>query len=193
MSGGPDAMKTGVSGLCKSSRHSDDGKQYDLRILRSIRKIIRAVDIHSRKLYHLYKITTPQLICLHCLQREGPMTLSRLAEEVSLGVSTADGIVDRLEIKGLLTRTRSQQDRRKVDLAISPAGSELTQATPELLQDQFIEALGQLPEAEQAAITLSLERVVELMGGTHLDSSPNLIIGAGLREPDQTASKELKP
>ena len=121
------------------------------------------------------------------------MTLSRLAEEVSLGVSTADGIVDRLEIKGLLTRTRSQQDRRKVDLAISPAGSELTQATPELLQDQFIEALGQLPEVEQAAITLSLERVVELMGGTHLDSSPNLITGAGLREPDQTASKELKP
>ena len=90
------AMNSKVLGACESSLDSSDDKQYDLRILRSIRKMIRAVDIHSRKLYHEYKITTPQLICLHSLQREGPMTLSRLAGEVSLGLSTTNGIVDRL-------------------------------------------------------------------------------------------------
>ena len=186
-------MNSKVLGACESSLDSSDDKQYDLRILRSIRKMIRAVDIHSRKLYHEYKITTPQLICLHSLQREGPMTLSRLAGEVSLGLSTTNGIVDRLETKGLLTRTRSQRDRRKVDLMITPVGRELTQATPELLQDRFTEALGQLPEVEQAAITLSLERVVQLMGGAHLDSSPNLVSGANLHESAKTTSKEANP
>jgi len=176
---------------CKPSCESSCVPEYDFRILRSIRKMIRVVDIHSRKLYREYKITTPQLICLHSLQREGPITLSRLAEEVSLGLSTTNGIVDRLEVKGLLTRTRSQRDRRKVDLMITPIGRELTEATPDLLQEQFAEALGQLPEAEQAAIALSLERVVELMGGAHLASSPNLVSGANLNESAQTLNKEL--
>ena len=153
---------------------------YELQILRSLRKIIRAVHIHSRKLSQNFKITAPQLICLHCLEREGPMTLSFLARQASLGISTTNGIVDRLEAKGLLTRTRSRQDRRKVELAVTQAGRELTGATPPLLEDRFSEALRQLPELEQAAITLSLERVVELMAAGHLDTSPNLVPGVHL-------------
>ena len=119
-----------------------------------------------------------------------PTTLSRLAEEVSLGVSTTNGIVDRLETKGLLTRTRSRQDRRKVDLTITSTGGELTQTTPELIQDRFSIELRRLPELEQAAITLSLERVVELMGVEHLDSSPNLMPGAQVHQPAEKATKD---
>lgn len=164
-----------------SSRDLSGDKQYDLRILRSIRKIIQAVDIHSRKLNHDFRITTPQLICLHSLSRNGSMTLSQLARDVSLGTSTTTGILDRLESKGLITRTRSTSDRRKVALEITSSGKALIQATPSLLQDRFAAALSELPELEQTAITLSLERVVGLMGGEHLDSSPNLISGGNLQ------------
>jgi len=177
-------MDARLLGACRSSKDQSDAKQYDLRILRSIRKIIRAVDIHSRKLYQEHRITTPQLICLYCLGREGPMTLSRLAGEVCLGVSTTNGIVDRLEGKGLLTRTRSLKDRRKVDLAITEDGRDLITAAPGLLQEQFARSLRALSESEQAAITLSLERVVVLMGVGHLDASPNLVTGSQLTTAD---------
>ncbi|MEA3428267.1 MAG: hypothetical protein U9Q84_03390, partial [Thermodesulfobacteriota bacterium] len=60
----------------------------EFRILRSLRRIIRAVDIHSRKLNIEFKITAPQKICLYWLARQGRMTLSELAKKVSLGVST---------------------------------------------------------------------------------------------------------
>ncbi len=166
-------------------------EKYDLRILRSLRKIIRAVDIHSRKLNHNFKITAPQLICLHCLLRESPLTLSQLAREISLGASTTTGIIDRLEIKGLVTRTRCPKDRRKVDLAITEAGRELTRVAPGLLQDQFAQALRELPEPEQAAITLSLERVVELMGAAHLDASPNLMSGSQLQPSNHNNIQEV--
>lgn len=183
--------EVGVSGI--PLRDSCGEQQYDLRILQSIRKIIRAVDIHSRKLYHNHKITTPQLICLYCLQSKGPMTLSQLAKEVSLGASTTNGIVDRLESRGLITRTRSVQDRRKVDLVITQEGGALTDAAPTLLQDQFAEALRRLSEEEQAAITLSLERVVELMGVEHLDSSPNLLPGDPVSQgPAEILSEEKR-
>lgn len=159
--------------------------EYGQRILRSLRKIIRAVDIHSRKLNQHFHITTPQLICLHCLYQEGPMTLSRLANEVSLGASTTNGIVDRLEAKGLLSRTRSRIDRRKVELAVTEAGQKLIQSAPVPLQDSFCDALRRLPELEQAAITLSLERVVELMGAEHFDTSPNLVPDSHLSQPKE--------
>ncbi len=163
-------MNSDISTVC-----NDD---YDTRILRALRKIIRAIDIHSRKLNKEFKITTPQLICLHSLRDSGPMTLSQLASEISLGTSTTTGIIDRLVTKQFVTRTRSEQDRRKISLVITKAGRKLIESAPTLLQQRFIEALSQLPESKQATITLSLENVVSLMDIAHLDASPNLVPGA---------------
>ncbi len=148
---------------------------YGIRVLRSLRRIIRAVDIHSRKLNNEFHITAPQLICLYSLENHGNMTLSDLDKDVNLGTSTVNGIVDRLEEKQCLTRTRSSEDRRKVVLAITESGREVTRQAPMLLQDRLSASLRQLPELEQATITLSLERVVELMEAEYLDASPNLL------------------
>jgi len=148
------------------------------RILMALRRIIRAVDIYSRKLNSEFKITAPQLICLYSLSRHDGVTLSELAKEVTLGVSTANGIVDRLEAKGLLSRIRSSEDKRRVTISITDEGREVSKAAPALLQDRLANALRQLPDLEQAAIALSLERVVELMEAKELDASPNLMPGA---------------
>lgn len=148
---------------------------YGLRILRALRRIIRAVDIHSRKLNNEYNITAPQMICLYSLAGQEEMTLSALAREVNLGMSTVNGIVDRLESKKMLTRTRSDKDRRKVILEITEAGLEVVRASPPLLQKRFSEALRSLPELEQATIALSLEQVVKLMGADQIDASPHLM------------------
>ena len=160
------------------------------RVLVALRRIIRAVDIYSRKLNNEFKITAPQLMCLYSLGRQDGITLSALAKEVNLGMSTVNGIVDRLESKALLTRTRSETDRRRVTLSITPKGREVAKAAPSLLQDRLSNALRQLPELEQAAIAFSLERVVELMEAEQLDASPNLMSGVSLGEI--TAEKEQK-
>jgi DNA-binding MarR family transcriptional regulator len=133
------------------------------------------VDIHSRKLNHDYNITAPQLICLYSLVKDGPMTQTELSRKVSMGISTINGVIDRMEKKHWVIRQRDTVDRRKVHVAITPAGEELTQSAPSLLQERFSQALMGLPESEQAAIAASLERVVELMEAKHLDASPNLV------------------
>jgi DNA-binding MarR family transcriptional regulator len=152
-----------------------------LRVLRALRRIIRAVDIHSRKLNSEFHITAPQMICLYSIAKHDGMTLSQLAKEVSLGASTVTGIVDRLESKDLVRRQRSTEDRRRISLTITDAGRDVTKASPTLLQDRFAERLRELPELEQATIALSLERVVQMMEAEHLDTSPNLIPHADVR------------
>jgi DNA-binding MarR family transcriptional regulator len=145
------------------------------RILSAIRRIIRAVDIHSRKLHSEFAITTPQMICIYELMRNDGITLSQLSKAVNIGNSTVNGIVDRLELKGLLTRQRSLKDRRKVLLHLTEAGRDITRQAPSLLQDKLSDALQNLPELEQVTIAMSLERVVALMEAEHLDTSPNLV------------------
>ena len=102
-------------------------ESYDLRILRSLRCVIRAVDKYSHKLNTELGLTTPQLLCLDTLAKnERPLTLTELAETVNLGASTVNGIVDRLERDGLVHRIRSQEDRRVVVVALRPeAGQQI--------------------------------------------------------------------
>ena len=145
------------------------------RILYALRRIIRAVDIYSRKINRLTGLTTPQLICLDAVASSEEITLSQLAKQVNLGASTVNGIIDRLEAKDLVERERSKLDRRKVFLKMTGHGKNVFEQAPSLLQDNLSDSLKELSELEQIAITQSLERVVELMNAEEVDASPNLI------------------
>ena len=150
---------------------------YELRVLQSLRRIIRAVEIHSRKLAQNHRITGPQLACLLALKEGGPLLGTRLARKVYLSPSTVVGIVDRLEEKGLVTRERSPTDRRQVQVCITAAGVQLVANAPSPLQDKLSEALKNLPELEQVSITLALEKVVEMMEAGRIEASPVLESG----------------
>ena len=149
----------------------------DLRILRSLRRIIQAVDIHSRKLASVHQITTPQLVTLLWIVESGSSTASDIARQIHLSNSTVVGILDRLESKGLVVRERSTHDRRLVHVRATHAGEVLARSAPSPLQDVFAAALHQLPEAEQATIAQSLERIVDLMAARDIDAAPLLDTG----------------
>jgi DNA-binding MarR family transcriptional regulator len=151
---------------------------YELRILQALRRIIRAVDLHSHKLFSQHKITGPQLACLLEIREAGPLTSVNLAKKVYLSPSTVVGIIDRLEEKGLVARNRDIKDRRQVHISITPAGQQLVEAAPSLLQDTLSRALVELPEIEQVSITLSLEKLVDLMEARHIGAAPLLETGS---------------
>ncbi len=151
---------------------------YELRILQSLRRIIRAVDIHSHKLASRHNITGPQLGCLLAIKEEAPITNSKLAKKVYLSPSTVVGIVDRLEEKGLVCRNRDKKDRRLVYISTTEAGEELITDAPSLLQDTLSNALLQLPELEQISITMALEKLVDLMEARHIGAAPVLETGS---------------
>lgn len=151
-------------------------------ILRSLRRIIRAVDIHSKRLATLYELTTPQLVCLRELEKIPWMSAGRLAREVSLSPATLTGILNRLDARGLIERHRSPEDRRKVRIAITLAGRELVGKAPLSLHERFSRRLTRLPEEEQAEIERALNLVVQLMEAEDIDAAP--LLGSGLATAD---------
>ena len=159
----------------------DPRERYDvgpeLRVLTALRRIIRAVDIHSRKLSTRHRITAPQLVCLLEVVAHGPVTASALSKLVHLSPSTLVGIVDRLVAKDLVTRRRDDLDRRRVLISPTETGTELARNAPSPLQDTLSVALSELPEHERDELALSLERIVDLMEARHLDAAPMLETG----------------
>jgi len=142
---------------------STQAQAYDLRILRALRRITRSIALHSRQLATYSNITAPQLICLRAAIDKGPITATAISREMHVSASTVVGVLDRLEEKGLIVRERGREDRRIVFISATPAGIALARDTPSPLQKKLEDALQALPELEQATITLSLERIVDLI------------------------------
>ena len=155
----------------------------DLRVLTALRRIIRAIDMHSRQLTQQHQITIPQLVCLMALEGQGPLHVQALSKQVHLNPSTVVGILDRLEQKGHVERRRNNGDRRKVSVSITPVGKKLIDDAPPLLQQVLGDALHQLPELEQVAIAMSLERIVEMIEVKEVDASPVLETGPIPNQP----------
>lgn len=163
--------------------------QYDLRILRALRRITRSIALHSRQLSAGSKITSPQLMCLRTVIDKGPLTATKISREMHVSPSTVVGVLDRLEDKALVVRERSRTDRRIVYISATEQGKELAKSTPSPLQQKLGDALQQLSEEEQLQITSALERVVALIDSdTELEAdqsvSPLLEIPEGAVPPE---------
>ena len=173
------------------------GSEYEEEILRSLRRIIRAVDLYSRKLMAEHGLSGPQLLCLKQLDARGDLLSGALAKGMSLSPATVTGILDRLESRGLVVRERRVEDKRTVVVRLTPAGRELIGQAPSPLQEDFLLRLRALPERRQAAISRTLKSLVTMMSAEGIDAAPLLATGEAdgsrRRDPGQrTAAKTMQ-
>ncbi len=163
------------------------------QIVAAIRRIMRAVDLHSRHLAEEHGLTGPQLATLQATSRLGEASSAgALARAVHLSGPTVTGILDRLAKRGLVERARNGQDRRSVTITITQQGEEVMAAAPSLLQDRFRQELIRLEEWEQTTILATLQRIAAMMDAESLDASPLLVPGP-LDAATQGAAPLLPP
>ncbi|MCC9655887.1 MarR family winged helix-turn-helix transcriptional regulator [Rhodopirellula halodulae] len=143
----------------------------------SIRRIIRAVDLHSRQLVGGHGLTGPQLAVLQAISRIEQATPSAIAKDVHLSQATVTGILRRLQERSLVVRERSPKDGRSVLIAMTKDGEKLLEASPSLLQDRFRNALSELSKDEQLRMLSTLQQVASLMDAEEIDASPMLVPG----------------
>jgi DNA-binding MarR family transcriptional regulator len=143
-------------------------------ILRSLRRITRAIELHSRKLSNTFGLTGPQLVCLRAIGQQGRVTPSALAIEVALSNATVSGIIDRLAARQLVSRERSSRDRRLVEVSLTPAGEALINQAPSPLQEQFADRLARLPEVDRQRISDTLKEIVRMMDSEAIEAAPIL-------------------
>ena len=146
-------------------------------VLVSLRRIIRANDLHSRKLGRETGLTTPQLVVMRAILDAEDPTVSKISRDESLSQATVTNILNRLEAQDLIRRSRSEQDKRRVNLQVTPAGRKLLKGAPKPLQEGFVARFNQLEDWEQHLLVSSLARVAAMMDAQDLDAAPLLAPG----------------
>lgn len=169
---------------------SPDSKSYE-QVLVALRRVIRATDLHSKRLSKHSGLTGPQLLIMRTIRDLGEVTIGTIADHVSLSQATVTTILDRLEHRSLVYRVRSTQDKRKVHAHLTDEGDQALDRAPLPLQDNFIRKFQNLDQWEQSMIVASLQRVANMMDADDIDASPVLDVGSVLRE-DGWKGKEGK-
>ena len=153
------------------------GRSVSDNVIINLRKIIRAIDMNSKKLIKRVGLTGPQLVLLHEIARSGEITAGEIARAVSLSQATVTGILERLEKRGLLVRQRSERDKRRIMVSITEAGRQILEKGPPLMQEAFVEKFSSLQDWEQTMILSALQRLVSIMDAKAIDASPFLSTG----------------
>jgi len=144
-------------------------------VLVELRKIIRAIDIHSKKLVQKYGLTGPQMVILKEIIKTKRITVSVLAKQANVSHATVTSILDRREKMAWVTRTRDTFDRRKLYVEATDKAKDIIVHAPTLLQDHFTEEFEKLADWEQSLLLSSLQRIAEMMNAQKVEGSPTAL------------------
>lgn len=132
-------------------------------IFSCLRRIINAVEIYSSKMKDKTGLNVSQLSCLLVLEKTGPLALSKLSKHVYLSPSMITSIVDQLENKELVVRTRKSSDRRVILIELTDKGKEVAQTAPPSFQEQLTNNLSHLKEEEKKTLFDSLNKLLSII------------------------------
>ena len=154
-----------------------DENIFEEEVLMQIRKIMRAVELHSSSLASRYKLTIPQLIILKTLSKMGALKPGILAGIVNLSHATVTGIIKRLEKKGFVNKKPDALDRRSFLIKITEQGKSVLDSMPPLLQESFLKKLSALQDWEKSMVLATLHRITTLMSAEDIEAAPVLVAG----------------
>lgn len=147
----------------------------------SVRKIVRAINLESKRVEKNFGISIPQLLTLKHLKEKPDYktTMRSLREFLSLNASTVTGIVSRLETKGYIARLPDPTDKRSTPIVLTSKGDELIKKTNLSLHEKISKNLEALSEEEYGAIVGSFQTIINFLNIEDLDASP-IITGGDL-------------
>jgi DNA-binding MarR family transcriptional regulator len=102
-------------------------------------------------------MTGPQVTVMTRLVAKGPTTLTELSRSLGMSHSSASGIVDRLESRGLVRRAEDTIDRRRTSIEVTDAVRRYVRELEEGPAGRLARALGSATPVQRAAIHKGLK------------------------------------
>ena len=100
---------------------------------------------------------------LKSLSGSEPLCLNDVAARTRTHQSTVSVVIKRLVERGLVKRSASALDLRRVEFALTRSGRSLLARAPRLAQDRLIDGILTLPPARRRVLAASLHELVAAM------------------------------
>jgi DNA-binding MarR family transcriptional regulator len=143
-----------------AAHHGDDVRA----VMDDLRRIVRGLRLTARDAERDAGISGAQLFVLQALAAGKASSLNDLAERTCTDQSSVSVVVRRLVDKGLVARKASEQDARRVELSLTPAGRRLAKRCPEPTQARLLTALERLSSGDLLSLRGTLDVLVRGMG-----------------------------
>jgi DNA-binding MarR family transcriptional regulator len=128
-----------------------------------LRPVLLQLNRQLRRETYSLGITGGQATLLHLIHRNPDIGVRELAEREGISAPAMSGYVDRLEAAGLVTRTRSGEDRRRVGLTVTAEGLRVLRAVRRRRTAWLAAHLRGLEPDELDAIDAAIEPLARLL------------------------------
>ena len=91
-----------------------------IQVIRTLKQVMISMKKNIQSQYKAMNITGPQGMVVGTLAHCGEMKISDISAKLNLSNSTVSGILDRLEKQGIVERIRDKEDRRVVNVRVTP-------------------------------------------------------------------------
>jgi DNA-binding MarR family transcriptional regulator len=139
---------------------SNDSQQ----ILDSIRRLVQLLRLSDRAAERAVGLSGAQLFVLEELGKEPALSLNELAERTRTDQSSVSVVAARLSERGLVTRQRSPDDGRRIEIALTRSGRATLRRAPPVAQQKLLKALDSLSQADRRRLAQLFGLVVDRMG-----------------------------
>jgi DNA-binding MarR family transcriptional regulator len=148
-------------------------------IVISLRKVVRALNLESKRTQKEVGISIPQLLCLKYLNQapDHKANTKELAKALNLNPSTISGIVSRLKRGGYIAHLPKRDDKRMTFITLTDEGAKLLQSAPPVFQQKLQERLSLMPTHEVVQLKRSLSLLTRVLDAEDFDAS--LLAGEG--------------
>jgi MarR family transcriptional regulator, organic hydroperoxide resistance regulator len=139
-------------------------------IVDNLRRIFQVVHGQYKKAERVLGLTGPQIWAIKIIADAAPIKVSDIAARMFLHPATVGGILDRLEARNIVVRTRSVEDRRVVHVDLTEDGRELIRKSPEVTQLLMVTGLDKLSPGKLKSVATGLEELVDILGSQSISA-----------------------
>jgi DNA-binding MarR family transcriptional regulator len=174
-----------------------DRRHHTAAALDGVRRVVRALRVAAGGAEAATGLTAAQLFVLQAVRAAPACSLTDVAARTMTDRTSVRAVVDRLVERGLVERRPSQADRRRVELAVTPAATAVLARAPHPPTRRLLDGLGALDDRDLAALARGLGALVRTMG---LDDGPASMLfddrdarAGGAPRPGRPAARSRRP
>ena len=126
-----------------------------------MRRVLLALTQDTDKRLEPHGLTHAQWGPLFMIRKAGSATVAEVARELQMDPGAMTRLLDRLEAKGLCRRVRSTDDRRVVNIELTPEGRQAADKIPVALAEVMNAHLAGFTTEEWQTLKTLLQRMLE--------------------------------
>lgn len=134
-------------------------KKTKLLMLQIFNMVMKTEEAAIRETADSQNLSVAEMHTLVAVGRRGAKTMSTIAGQLRINVSTLSIAINKLEKKGCVKRIRNEEDRRVVRISLTARGRRALEQHEKFYFDMVEEACGHMDEQEKRIFIQSLENI----------------------------------